>query len=254
VTLPAGQAVLCTVEDGVGLITLNNPERRNALTLAVREGIVACFDELEARDDVGAVVLTGAGSAFCAGADLGDLSTAGAPELRAIYDGFLRVARSPIPTIAAVNGPAVGAGMNLALACDVRVAGRAARFVARFLQLGLHPGGGAAWMLSRAAGAHTAAAMLLFGEELDGEGAARVGLAWRCVDDDKLIAEALLIAARTATVPRNLSQRMQETLRETVRLDALDDAVALETDAQVWSIQQESFRERLEQARAGAKS
>ena len=95
-------------------------------------------------------------------------------------------ARSPLPTIAAVNGAAVGAGMNLALACDVRLAGRSARFDTRFLQLGLHPGGGHTWMLQRIAGPQAAAAVVLFGEVLDGEEAERCGLVWRCVDDDAL--------------------------------------------------------------------
>src|SRR5690606_10735426 len=138
---------------------------------------------LESDGTTRAVVLTGSGSAFCAGADLTQLGEAREEGLLRIYEGFLRVARSPLPTVAAVNGPAVGAGMNLALACDLRVAGTSARFDTRFVDLGIHPGGGHTWMLRRLVGPQTAAAMLLFGERLDGPAAEAAGLVWRCVPD-----------------------------------------------------------------------
>src|SRR5687768_370607 len=127
------------IEDGVATVTLTDPARRNALTLPMVHEVEALFDELEADPAVGAVVVTGEAPAFCAGADLSHLSSsaAGGAEagLRAIYEGFLRISRSPLPTIAAVNGAAVGAGMNLALVCDVRLAAERARFDTRFLQL-----------------------------------------------------------------------------------------------------------------------
>ncbi|MEO7430128.1 MAG: enoyl-CoA hydratase-related protein, partial [Acidimicrobiales bacterium] len=123
---------------GVATVTLADADRRNALTLPMVTEIVDLFDELEADPAVGAVVVTGDGPAFCAGADLSHLSSSAdqGPEggLRSIYEGFLRIGRSPLPTIAAVNGAAVGAGMNLALVCDVRLAGARARFDTRFLQ------------------------------------------------------------------------------------------------------------------------
>src|SRR5699024_11304672 len=137
---------------------------------------------------VGALIVTGAGTAFCAGADLshlaGDHGRSTEDGLLAIYEGFLRVARSPLPTIAAVSGPAVGAGMNLALACDVRIMARSGRLDARCLQLGIQPGGGHTWMTNRIAGPQAAAATVLFGEVLDGDEAVDAGLAWRCVDDE----------------------------------------------------------------------
>src|SRR3954466_2727240 len=110
--------VLTDIRDGVAIVTLNDPERRNAINLEMNAELEATFDELE-HGDVGAVVITGAPPAFCAGADLDALQHATEPEaLRRIYAGFLRVANSPLPTVAAVNGAAVGAGMNMALACD----------------------------------------------------------------------------------------------------------------------------------------
>lgn len=150
------------VRGGVGLVTLDDRRRRNALTKQIRGELMAAFNLLEARDDVGAIVITGAGSAFCAGADLGDLLTIRPSELGGIYDIFQRVHDLPIPTVAAVNGAAVGAGLNLALACDVRLAAASARFIAGFGRLGLHPGGGNSWMLERLVGPQVAAAMLLF--------------------------------------------------------------------------------------------
>src|SRR3954452_7089869 len=156
------------IHDHVATVTLDDPERRNALTIDLVDEIVATFDALEAGDTIGAVVVTGAGPAFCAGADLSDLGSSRKSGLRRIYEGSLRVGRSTVPTLAAVNGPAVGAGMNLALACDIRMAGESARFDSRFLQLGIHPGGGHTWMLQRAVGPQIAALMTLAGEVLDG--------------------------------------------------------------------------------------
>src|SRR5436853_4858229 len=171
-------SVRTEIADGVATVTLDDPDRRNALNLDMVDEIVEAFDRIEADESVGAVIVTGAPPAFCAGADLGDLRTAREPELRVIYEGFLRVARSTLPTIAAVNGPAVGAGMNLALSCDLRLASTSARFDTRFLQLGIHPGGGHTWMLRSAAGPQAAAAMVLFGQSLDGDAAERAGLVW----------------------------------------------------------------------------
>jgi enoyl-CoA hydratase len=167
--------------------------------------------------------------------------------MRSIYEGFLRVARSPLPTLAAVNGAAVGAGMNLALACDVRMASTRAKFDTRFLQLGLHPGGGHTWMLHRAAGPQTAAAMVLFGEVLDGETAERCGLAWRCVAEDELLPAAHALAIRAAAFPRPLVRRAKDTLRQVPRLQSQDEAVDHELEVQLWSMQQPAFRERLEE-------
>ena len=174
--------------------------------------IVALFDVLEADPDVGAVVVTGAPPAFCAGADLSHLGGSQREGMLNIYEGFLRVGRSPLPTIAAVNGAAVGAGMNLALTCDVRLAARRAKFDTRFLQLGLHPGGGHTWMFRRIAGPQTAAACVLFGEVLDGAEAERVGLACKCVDDDQLLPTAQAMAARAAAGPPELVRKIKQTL------------------------------------------
>jgi enoyl-CoA hydratase len=234
------------VDGGVAVVTLDDPGRRNALSPEMVEDLVRTFDTLDADEAVGAVVVTGAPPAFCAGADLSHLG--GGPEaggLRSVYEGFLRVGRSPLPTLAAVNGPAVGAGVNLALVCDVRLAARSARFDTRFLQLGLHPGGGHTWMMSRVVGPQGAAATVLFGEVLGGEEAERAGLVWRCVDDDHLLDEARAMAGRAAAAPHALVRRVKQTLREGVSVRSAEEAVSLELEAQLWSMRQPEFAERM---------
>jgi enoyl-CoA hydratase len=240
------------VEDRVAVLTLAAPERRNALTAELIADLLAALDDVEGREDVGAVVVTGAPPAFCAGAALGTLgSTDGTggkgPEdrLMGVYEAFLRVARSPLPTVAAVNGPAVGAGMNLALACDVRIAGRSARFDTRFLQLGLHPGGGHTWMARRAMGEQATAATVLFGERLDAERALAAGLVWQVVDDAELIPAATALAAKAAAVDSALSRRTKDTLARTAGAATLEQAVEIELGAQLWSMGRPEFAERI---------
>ncbi|CAH0349225.1 enoyl-CoA hydratase-related protein [Sphingobium sp. CECT 9361] len=147
------------------LLTLNDPKRRNLLSGDLCRAISAAVAEANADPDAKVIVITGAPPAFCAGANLDDLEQAAGGEtdtLHAVYNSFMDVAQSALPTIAAVNGPAVGAGLNLALACDMRLASADALFDCRFLKIGLHPGGGHSWMLQRAVGWAHAARMLLF--------------------------------------------------------------------------------------------
>ena len=238
--------VLTETEDGVATVTLNHPEVRNAVSLEMNQELDAVFDNLEADESVGAVILTGAPPAFSAGANLGELLAADDPKrLSSIYAGFLRVAHTPLPTVAAVNGAAVGAGMNFALACDVILAGRSAMFESRFLQIAIHPGGGHTWRLQNICDRQTAMAMAVFGERLDGARAAEIGLAWRCVDDDALLDEARRMARRPARAPRELTKAMKETI---VDMGAITDsaaAVAREVEPQAWSMKQPEFKERV---------
>ncbi|MHC4550749.1 MAG: enoyl-CoA hydratase [Planctomycetota bacterium] len=234
---------------GVAVLTLNDPQRRNALSLALAEEIRLALAPLASSPEVGAVVVTGEPPAFSAGADLSDLEQASRERLRRIYDGFLSVAKFPLPTIAAVNGAAVGAGLNLALACDLRLAARSARFESRFLDLALHPGGGHTWMLRQLLGPQGAAALVLCGEPLDGEEAARRGLAWACVEDGALLDEALRLASRAAAAPRALMTRLKATLRSMTGVHDHEEAVERELEQQLWSVGQPAFAERLEALR-----
>ena len=249
--------VLVEKRDRVAVLTLNDPDRRNSLTLPMVDEIVEAFDALEADDDVGAVVITGAGKGFCAGADLGNLGSSATTTgggFRSIYEGFLRVGRSTLPTLAAVNGAAVGAGMNLALACDIRVAAKSARFDCRFLDLGLHPGGGHTWMLRDAVGKANAAAMVLFGQILDGDAAEKYGLAWTAVGDDALIDASVAIAARAASGPKELVVEIKKSLADMRAIDDANAAMERELGPQVWSREQPWFAERLAAIKARVSS
>lgn len=238
-------AVLVDVVDRVATVTLNEPDKRNAISLPMVGGIAEAFDALEADEAVGAIVVTGAPPAFCAGADLSHLGSSREDGLRRIYEAFLRLSRCPLPTLAAVNGAAVGAGLNMALSCDVRLAGESARFDTRFLQLAIHPGGGYTWMLRRIAGVQTAMAAGVFGEVLDGREAERVSLVWRCVADDELLESAQRMAAKAAAAPRELARRVKATIDDMATIDDHAAAVERELADQLWSMDQPAFAERL---------
>jgi enoyl-CoA hydratase len=246
------EIVLFTVENHVALITVNDPERRNAVTAEMSRRLRDSVERAEADPGVHAVVITGAGKAFCAGADLSALGAAGGSEaetgLRQIYDGFMAIGSCRLPTIAAVNGAAVGAGLNLAFAADVRIAGPAALFDARFQKLGLHPGGGATWMLQRAVGPQVARAALLFGMRFDAESAVRHGLALMLADDP--VDAALELAAGPAAAPREVVLATKATMRATASPGSLDNehhelAMRTELGPQVYSIQSPEFAQRL---------
>lgn len=237
-----------TLTDRIAIVTLNQPERRNAMSLAMAGALKATLAYLE-HENVGAVIVTGAPPAFSAGADLDDLEHADEERLTKIYDGFLAVAKFPKLTIAAVNGPAVGAGLNLALACDIRVVAQSARFDCRFLQLALHPGGGHTWMLQRLLGPQGAAAMLLAGEALDGEAAVKRGLAWSCVDDSQLLNEARRLAAASADAPAAIVESIKGTLQSIANVATHAEAVERELGPQLASTRTDDFKRRLETLR-----
>jgi enoyl-CoA hydratase len=238
----------------VATLTLNNPAERNTLTAPMVAEIIAAMDAIESDESIGAIVVTGTAPAFCAGANLGNLAEATEESLGSIYEGFLRIARSPLPTIAAVNGAAVGAGMNLALGCDLRIAARRAKFDTRFLQIGIHPGGGHTWMLRRIVGPQATFASVVFGEVMDGAEAERVGLVHRCVEDDQLLVEATRMAARAAAAPRELVIEVKKTIQAMADIETHPAAVKRELDPQVWSVRQPWFAERIAALQAAISS
>jgi enoyl-CoA hydratase len=244
--------VLVDVADHVATVTVNDPDRRNAVTAEISAALRAAIVAAEANTDVHAVVLTGAGRAFCAGADLTALGEAAEEGLRVIYDGFLAVADCTLPTIAAVNGAAVGAGLNLALAADVRIAGPAALFDPRFQKLGIHPGGGATWMLQRGVGPQVARAALLFGKRFDADEAVRYGLALEVADDP--VAAAQLLAAGPACAPRDVVIATKASMRATANpgfVDSAQHAIAVDVEItpQARSIESPEFQRRLAAAK-----
>lgn len=241
------------VHDRVALVTVNDPQRRNAVTDAMSAQLRAAIENAEGDPDVHAVVITGAGKAFCAGADLSALGAAARAGLERIYAGFMAVGRCSLPTVAAVNGPAVGAGLNLALAADVRIAGPTAMFDPRFQKLGIHPGGGATWMLHRAVGPQVARAALLFGMRFDAEAAVRHGLALSVAENP--VAAALALAAGPASAPREVVLATKASMRATAVPGFLDTdhheaAKDIELGPQATSIESPEFRARLAAAQA----
>ena len=243
--------VLYDVRDRVALITVNDPDRRNAVTAEMSEQLRDAVRDAESDPEV-TVVVTGAGKAFCAGADLSALGAAARDGLERIYAGFMAVGRCTLPTIAAVNGAAVGAGLNLALAADVRIAGPHALFDPRFQKLGIHPGGGATWMLQRAVGPEVARAALLFGMSFDADAAAAYGLVLKVAEDP--VAAALELAAGPAAAPRDVVLATKASMRATaipgfVDTDHHEAAKNIELGPQAITIESPEFRARLAAAR-----
>ncbi|WP_425839944.1 enoyl-CoA hydratase-related protein [Streptomyces fractus] len=237
------------IRDSVAVLTLNAPERYNALTLPMCAELVAAMDEVDSTPDVGVLVVRGAGKAFCAGADLQTLSAAGNDplepgafaDLSALYETFVRLGRVTVPTLAAVRGAAVGAGMNLMLAADLRIVSSDARLISGFLKRGLHPGGGHFTLLDRVAGRDASAAMALFGEELDGEQAVRAGLAWESVSPAALDDRAWELARRAAWDPALARAAVANFRRETGATPmSWDTALQVERTAQMWSMRRGS--------------
>jgi enoyl-CoA hydratase len=237
--------VLLEVDAGVAVVTLNAPERRNALTPAMATELIAAFDEVDGREDVGALVVRGVGKSFCAGADVQTLADAGRdpadPESYAgmgiIYDCFYRLGQVKAPTVAAVRGSAVGAGMNMLLAADLRIVARDARLICGFLKRGLHPGGGHFVILSRLVGREAAAAMALFGEEINGEQAVQLGLAWETLDAAAVEDRAMELATRAAKDPALARTAVGNFRKETGPPHvSWEVATQFERPAQMWSM------------------
>lgn len=236
--------VITERHDRVLLVTLNDAKRRNVVTQEMNEAVVSIVDQVEKDDSFGAIVLTGNGPAFCAGGHLDDLLNAENPQqLANIYSGFLAMANTSVPTVAAINGAAVGAGMNFALACDLVIAAESARFDSRFHQIAIHSGGGHLWRLRNQTNETTARAMVLFGEQLSGAQAEKAGLAWRCVADDQLLEVAIGYAQTAAKAPKGLVARTKATFSGLDEITSAKQAVAAELAPQFWAMQQPEFSE-----------
>jgi 2-(1,2-epoxy-1,2-dihydrophenyl)acetyl-CoA isomerase len=199
-----GEAALAT-------ITLNRPEALNSLTVPMKQELLAAFRRVERETAVRAVVLTGAGRAFCAGQDLKErLQPDAAPlgvELREHYNPIIRAMRAlPKPIVGAINGVAAGAGASLAMACDIRLAAEGATFALAFGRVGLVPDSGATWFLPRLVGATNAAEIALLGDPVSAADALRLGLVGRVVAADQLATEGRAVAARLAAgAPRAIA-------------------------------------------------
>jgi len=227
------EPVLVERGGGVHRLTLNRPDKINALNDAVFDALAAALDGAEADEGCRAVLLMGAGRGFCSGQDL----TAGVPAdlgeaLERRYNPLVRRLRGlPLPVVCAVHGVAAGAGMNLALACDLVVAGRTARFTEAFVRIGLVPDAGGTWFLPRLAGDARARGLAMLGEAITGEQAAAWGLIWAAVEDGQEAAEGERLALQLAGLPTQAIALMKRAFGAAAG-NTLDQQLDVERDAQ----------------------
>jgi 2-(1,2-epoxy-1,2-dihydrophenyl)acetyl-CoA isomerase len=203
--MPSYETILFDLSDGIARITLNRPDRLNSFTRAMHAELQTALDEAK---DARVVILCGAGRGFCAGQDLNDRAVAPGQAVdlgETVEESWnpliRRLATMPQPVIAKVNGVAAGAGANIALACDIVVAAKDAKFIQSFSALGLIPDSGGSWHLPRLVGQARALGLALTGEPLPAEKAAEWGLIWKAVETDALDAEVDAIAAKLASLP-----------------------------------------------------
>lgn len=227
-------------DDGVRLLTLTDPDRRNAIDTQLRDELAAAVTALAADDAARVLVVAGAGVAFCGGADLADLfGPPGRPQhvlrsdLVRVYDSFLSIRALSIPSIAVVQGAAVGAGVNLAMACDMRMFGPAGYLDVSFAALGIHPGGGATWFLTHALGPGRAIELILRGGRVTAELALEYGLANSVTDDP--VHAALGLAGQISQLDPSLAASMRATVHQAVRA-GLTEIVDAEARAQAASL------------------
>ena len=235
--------VLVSDAGPVRTLVLNRPQALNSFTVAMHGELMRALEAAASDNGVRCVVLTGSGRGFCAGQDLADAavapnldSGAAATDVGAAIERYykplmLRLRSMPVPTIAAVNGVAAGAGANVALGCDIVVAARSASFIQAFAKIGLVPDAGGTWLLPRLVGRANAIALAMLGDKLAAEDAMRIGMIWKCVDDDAFAAEVQALAARVAAMPTRALAATRQAMDASQSLD-LAGALSHEADVQ----------------------
>ncbi|HBB57162.1 MAG TPA: 2-(1,2-epoxy-1,2-dihydrophenyl)acetyl-CoA isomerase [Chitinophagaceae bacterium] len=236
-------SILVEIKDQVATLTLNRPEKFNAFN---REMALLLQQELDAcrQNEIRAVVITGNGKAFCAGQDLGEVVDPQGPGMARIlkehYNPIVtRIRELGKPVIAAVNGVAAGAGANLALCADITIAGESANFIQAFSKIGLVPDTGGSFFLPRLIGMQRAAALMMTGDKLSAAEAASMGMIWKTVPDQELLAQAMGLAKQLATMPttalglikQQLNASFTNTIEEQLQLeDRLQQQAAATAD------------------------
>jgi len=238
-------------EDAVAVLTLNRPDALNALSVMLGNEFLGALGEARERG-ARAVVLTGAGRAFCAGGDLREMQQIAQKEgrveaffedpLNLLHDCIRAIRKTPVPLIAAVNGHASGAGCNLALACDLVIAGESAKFNEAFIKIGLTPDCGGTFILPRLVGWKRAAEMLMTGDVVTAAQAAEIGMINRVVPDAELMGEALALAVRLAAAPTAAIGRIKQMLDES-GASTYDMQLDIEHRAQIQSGKSFDFKE-----------
>ena len=241
--------VLVQRESGYRVLTLNRPDRLNAFNDAMHEALRDAIDQAEADEDCRAVLITGAGRAFCSGQDLNDrlLKPGEKPvpreSLEKYYNPLVKRLRTlPFPVVAAVNGVAAGAGANIALACDIVIAARSATFTQSFARIGLIPDSGGTYILPRLIGEARARALMLTAQPVPAAQAADWGMIWRCVDDDQLLPEATALCAQFATAPTHGLALIKRAL-DASATNTLDKQLDLERDLQREAVMSPDYAE-----------
>jgi 2-(1,2-epoxy-1,2-dihydrophenyl)acetyl-CoA isomerase len=245
----AYEKILLARDNGLATITLNAPDRLNAVSRKMIAEIKSCWEELAADDTVRAVLLTGAGRGFCAGADLADpdrdasaTADSGAA-LDKFFNPVIRAMRSiPKPVVSAVNGVAAGVGMSFALASDIAVAGKSASFLQAFARIGLLPDGGSTWFLPRLVGDQRARALAMLAPQISAEQAKQWGLIWDVVEDAALMQTATDIARKLAEGPTLALARIKDALNRSTGND-LSQQLDVERDAQRFLGRSDDFKE-----------
>ncbi len=239
-----------TIQDGYAELTLNRPEALNTFNAAMHTDLKRVLVDVEFDDRIRALLLTGAGRAFCAGQDLSDRAVSDDAKptdlghtLDTLYNPLVRKLRSlPMPVVCAVNGVAAGAGANIALACDMVMAARSAKFIQAFCKIGLLPDSGGTWILPRLVGPARAAALSYLGEALSADDAEQWGLIYRAVDDTDLMHEARQLCTHFATQPTQGLAGIKKALQASWHND-LEQQLDLERDLQQQLGWSEDYRE-----------
>ncbi len=248
--LPGLEMIRLTMEGAVAVLTLNRPQRLNAAPPQMFEEIHSVLDQLPALG-ARALLITGAGRAFCSGADLAEsrnpsATSGGARAYKVLTESYgpamLALSRLALPVVNAVNGPAAGVGSALALAADFVLAAKSAYFLQAFVNIGLVPDGGTTWMLARLVGKARATEMMMLGERLPAEQAQAWGLIYRAVDDAELLPQALALAQRLATGPTRALGLMRQGLARALEQDYAE-ALAVEATHQYLAADSADARE-----------
>jgi len=242
--------VLVSLESGVLQVTLNRPEKLNALNPEMHKLLRAALLRAAEEPQVRAVLLTGAGRGFCAGQDLSerDVSPGAAPidlsvSLGSYYNPLVRRMRElPKPIVCAVNGTAAGAGANIALACDIVIAARSASFIQAFSRIGLVPDSGGTWFLPRLVGSARAMALALLADKVPAEQAAEWGMIWKAVDDAQLLQESKSLCEKLANGPTKGYGLIKKVMHAS-GVNTLDAQLDLERDVQREAGRSEDYRE-----------